>query len=127
MVEQPSSSWLPKQIHFLEVIARMKFTRVLVHLGVYGADILKPTHLYSNMATLSCAGTRATKEVKARFQRRIAKKHARDLAKGKRIKVFWKRSPDGKYQGCKDLASTAHYPTRFATKVFNCWMKTRKQ
>lgn len=124
LVEQPASSWLPKQLVFLEVRARLKLEKILTYLGLFGASILKPTHLWTNLPALQGLERRALKAAKERFRRRQALKREAALAKGKRVKEFYKKTPNGGFHGCKDLSSTAIYPQRFATQIFKFWLET---
>lgn len=121
VLEQPVSSWLPKQISFLEVICRWKLERFYTVLGSFGHDLIKPTHLYSNLPTMVGIERRATKHMKEKHRQRMKKKHLRLLAKGQKPKSYVVFEPNGSFHGGKDLAEAAIYPQRFATGVFKCW------
>ena len=120
MIEQPTSSWMPKQLSFRDVISWWGLEKQLVHQGFYGHDLLKPTHLWCNLC-LQAVVTTATKERKAKHNDRIKRKNQRLLAAGKTVKEYYKKGPDGSYSGGKDLQSSAVYPQRFVTKVFSVW------
>lgn len=72
---------------------------------------------------------KATRNAKAKFDDRIARKKQRQAQKGQANKVYYttsvKVTEDGQvkrqFTGGKDLQSTAAYPTRFCTAVCQLW------
>lgn len=66
---------------------------------------------------------KCTKKLKEKVAQRVEAMNRKRVAAGKPKKVFWVRTPDKKFHGGKDLASTAIYPKRFARAVFKCWLK----
>ena len=52
MLEQPLSSWCFKQKNVLEAISRWNLRRFLTYLGCFGHDLMKGTHLMSNLGSL---------------------------------------------------------------------------
>ena len=56
-------SWLFKQPQFAEIIWRWDLRQYLTYMGLYGHDLMKGSHLYSNMKTLIGVQIRATLSV----------------------------------------------------------------
>lgn len=122
VMEQPKSSWLFKQVRCLEVIWRLNMEKYLTYMGSWGGLLLKGTHLMSNFS-LKAMVRKCTKKLKEKVAQRVEAMNRKRVAAGKPKKVFWVRTPDKKFHGGKDLASTAIYPKRFARAVFKCWLK----
>lgn len=122
MLEQPVSSWMSKQETFRMIQKGWSLCRVLVHQGLYGADLLKATHLWSNLS-LHKVQTKATKEKKEKHAARIRRKNQRRLAAGKDVPVYYTKHPNGGFSGGKDLQSTARYPQRLVSAIFSVWFK----
>mmetsp|Transcript_70551 Transcript_70551/g.155575 ORF Transcript_70551/g.155575 Transcript_70551/m.155575 type:complete len:307 (+) Transcript_70551:117-1037(+) len=120
MVEQPMTSWLFKQEASKDFINIWDLKRYLTHLGIFGHDLLKSTHLYSNMATLSAVVRKATKAVRAKHRNRMERKIERAKAQGKYVKVYYVKNDKG-FHGGPDLASSASYPAKFVSAVVMCW------
>ena len=123
LVEQPLSSWLFKQKCFLEIIHRYQLQKILTYQGCWGGWLMKGTHLMTTLPTLSALGRRATRDVRARFKKRVAEKHAERARKGLPPKVFYERLPNGKFHGTKQLAETAQYPWAFVRDIYKCWKR----
>lgn len=121
MIEQPTSSWLFKQTCFLEVIKRFKLHRHLTHLGLWGHDLMKATHLMGNFSALKAIETKATADKKKKHRAEVKRRQAQRRAAGEPEKVYYKRLPGGGFQGGPDLASSAVYPMAFIQAVYNCW------
>lgn len=120
MVEQPMSSWLFKQEASKDFINMWDLKRYLTHLGMFGHDLIKSTHLFSNMATLSAIVRKATKALREKHRKRMERKLARARAQGKHVKVYYIKNEKG-FHGGPDLASSASYPGRFVSAVVKCW------
>lgn len=50
VLEQPAVSWMFKVDIFQEFLRSQRMSKTLTWMGYWGAPILKPTHLWSNMA-----------------------------------------------------------------------------
>lgn len=100
--------------------------RFLTNMGLHGGDMLKPTHLSSNMLTLETAERHATRKAKARFDARMERKRAKAIAAGKKPKVFHLKCKNGGFQGGPDLSSSAVYPHGFVTATFKSWQQQTK-
>lgn len=123
IVEQPVSSWLFKQKNFVDVAKKWSLCRHLTNMGLFGGDLLKPTHLMSNLPTLTSVERRATKSAKAKFDSRISRKKQRAIEKGQRVKVYYVRSASGKFSGGPDLSLSAVYPHAFILGVYKAWQR----
>lgn len=119
MIEQPSSSWLFKQVCFQEVIRRFHLKKHLTHLGLWGHDLLKATHLMTNIPSLKAIETKATADMKQKHRKRVARKRAAAKAAGKPVRCYYKQLPGGRFQGGPDLSSSAVYPL---AAVYKCWL-----
>ena len=126
VMEQPVSSFLFKMPLMKEVVQTWAFLRVHTCLGLFGMDILKPTHLMTNLADVSYATRRGTKAAKAKFAKRIARKHARLRKAGKIIKTYYLKLPNGKFQGGPNLGETSTYPKPFAHALYKSWECSRQ-
>lgn len=124
MLEQPSSSWMSKLASFREVQTRWGLSKFLTYLGKYGHDMWKPTHLFSNMSTMTLVACKGTKKLKESYRKRMQRKRSRLIAAGKSIPVYWTSNAFG-YHGGAALAKSATYPRRFANKLFQAWEKQR--
>lgn len=122
MIEQPSSSWLFKQVCFQEVIRRFHLKKHLTHLGLWGHDLLKATHLMTNIPSLKAIETKVTADMKQKHRKRVARKRAAAKAAGKPVRCYYKQLPGGRFQGGPDLSSSAVYPQRFIAAVYKCWL-----
>ena len=107
----------------VEVISRLSLRKYLCYLGFYGHDLLKGTHLLSTLPTLTDVENRATAAAVQKHRDRIEKKNQRLVMSGKEIPEYYKRDANGKFHGCKDLATSAVYPLRFVRKVYFLWRK----
>ena len=122
MLEQPTSSWLFKQRCFKEVAKRWKLRKHLCHQGFFGHDLLKPTHLMANFSSLEAVQTTATKDRKRQHKREVKRRNKLLKAQGLRVKEYYIRLPNGKFQGGPDLASSAIYPKDFVLAIYRCWL-----
>ena len=123
MIEQPASSWMFKQECVKEVLSKFRMKRTLTHLGFFGHDLLKPTHIMSNVPSMNGIETKATSIRKKQHKMRIQRKNRRDRKAGRKVKQYYLRLPGGKFQGGRDLADSAIYPLRWVTEVFRCWAR----
>ena len=121
MIEQPMSSWLFKQRNMLEVLSRLRLQCNLTYLGFFGHELLKGTHLQSNLPGLEKVQRRATAEKKEKHRQRILRMNQRKAAQGIRINSFYVKTTNGKFHGGPDLAKSAIYPQKFVTTVFQIW------
>ena len=122
MIEQPASSWLFKLPSFGELRSRWSLSKTLTHMGIWGSDLMKATHLMSNMPTLKDVARTASRTAKKKHRERLARKSQRLRAAGKEPPVYYTQNSKG-FHGGKDLQKSAVYPQRFVTKVFQCWLK----
>ena len=125
LVEQPTSSFMFKMPSMVAIANSWELERCLTHLGVFGHDLLKATHLLGNWCEMSLLARTATAKVKEAHRKRIESKRARQLAKGQQPKEYWKKlsGPGNRFQGGANLAESAVYPQRFATAICNAWSK----
>ena len=123
LVEQPASSWLFKQLSFQEVAPLWPLRKYLTNMGLFVADLLKPTHLYSNMSGLKSVERRATKKAKAKFQSRMKKKTEKLIQAGKLPPEYYRKTSDGRFHGGRDLSKSAVYPYPFIAAVYKAWQK----
>ena len=122
MIEQPTSSWMFKQRCFKEVAQRWNLKRFLTHQGFWGHDLLKPTHLLGSFSSLSAVETTATKKKKRQHKKEVRRKRKLLKSLGLPVKTYYKRLPNGRFQGGPDLAASAIYPPMFLEKVYRCWV-----
>lgn len=127
VVEQPSSSFMFKDPGFRKIAALWKMVKYMTHLGLWGHDLMKCTHLQSNMDTSKKCERRATKEAKRRHRERMERKRARQIRAGRVPKVYYFKLEGKKFQGGPDLAGSAQYPQRFVTCLFRAWLQWRSQ
>lgn len=120
--EQPTSSWLYKQTCWREVFERWGLAKTLTYMGFFGSDLLKGSHILTNFCVKTVA-RKATAAQKEKHRRRVEKKNRRLIKAGKKPLEYWRRTSDGKFHGCKDLAKTAVYPWRFVHAVYLCWTR----
>ena len=123
MIEQPVSSWMFKQKCMREVLSKFRLKKSLTHLGFFGHDLLKPTHIMSSLPSMSGIETKATSARKKQHKLRMQQKRRRDRKAGRKVKEYYVRLPGGKFQGGRDLADSAIYPLRWVTEVFRCWAR----
>lgn len=127
IVEQPKGSMLWKLPTFVSLIQAFGLSFVLTYLGFFGMDILKGSHLLTNMEQAGALARRATKEAKQKFIARVNSKFEKRHAAGRRAKVYYTCGTNeaGKktFTGGKDLGSTSCYPKRFARAIFAVWHK----
>lgn len=64
IIEQPKGSFMFKMDVFRELFLQFSMFLVLTYLGLFGHDLLKASHLQSNMETLASLARRATRPVK---------------------------------------------------------------
>ena len=123
-IEQPLSSWMFKMPKFGQALAAWGTRLCLTYQGFYGHDLLKGTHLQTNMneEATSHLAKRASKKEKEKHKRRIQRKHARQLRSGKALKSYYKKLPHGKFQGDKHLSESAIYPKRFCKALLQAWL-----
>ena len=107
---------------FKQVIELWGLTRTLTRQGIYGHMMVKATHLFSNLDTISSLARTATAaEKKKKHKERVQKIQERQRARGQSPKVFWKSLGNGKYQGGPALRDRATYPQRFCTAMLKAW------
>lgn len=123
MIEQPTSSWLFKQVCFKDATNVLGLKCYLTHQGLFGHDLMKSTHLMSNMDSLVGIVRRATKAAKQKHAERVARKVAAAKAKGQRVKIYYVKNSKG-FHGAADLASSAVYPFRFVQEIYKCWLNS---
>lgn len=97
-----------------------QWQKTLTWLGCFGHDLLKPTHLFGNLP-LSKVARKATAKVKEAHRARMKAKAKKAKANGKTEKKYYVQKEDGSSHGCKALAETAVYPSRFVTALFRAW------
>ena len=72
IIEQPAQSWMFKLDIFEDLIQAMNLHKTLTWMGCFGLNIMKPTHLVSNMTTCQDLARTMNKKEKAKFHKRIA-------------------------------------------------------
>lgn len=118
VVEQPASSWLFKTNWMLSTIALTSMVRIHLWQGHYGHDMLKSTHLMTNIPSMSKLSKKMTKKDSDSIRARFAKKQA-NL---KRKKVYLVHTASG-VQGGRDLPTAAYYPRQLCDKVYKIWQE----
>ena len=126
LLEQPVTSFMFKTPDLRQVISTWGMKRLNTFLGYYGHDLLKPTHLLCNTDAMDALKKVATKKARAKHAKRMSKKREREARKGKQPREYYKKLGQGRYQGGKDLASSAEYPQRFASAILKCWQTSQR-
>lgn len=126
VIEQPKGSYLWKIPSYKSLIANCALTFILTYFGLWGMDLLKGTHLASNVPGMSSLARKATKDAKARFVARVNNKFEKMQRAGKPVPQYYKTGVHpvtGKktFSGGRDLSKTALYPIRFCNALFHVW------
>ncbi|CAK9013473.1 WD_REPEATS_REGION domain-containing protein [Durusdinium trenchii] len=133
VIEQPKGSFMWKMDYFRAFFREFSaFACVLTYLGFWGLDLLKPTHLQTNLPKAKSLARKATRAAKNKFAERMRKKHERMRRAGKEPPIYYKTHVDNgtdgvqkkRFSGTKNLSRTAEYPQRFVTALFTCWAAT---
>ena len=114
VIEQPGSSWMFKVPNFKDLISAFDLQRIFTYMGAFGHMMCKPSHLLSNLPTLTQLSRRLTPAQRRRIQER-AKKAGKTFV----------RKINGSVCGAKDLQSSAEYTDRFCEALYQCWLRGR--
>ena len=128
VVEQPKGSYLWKFPLYKTVVAQGTLGFTLTYFGLWGMDLLKGTHLASNLPNISHLARKANKENKARFLARVNSKFEKMRRAGQKVPNYYKTAVHpvtGKktFSGGRDLQNTAIYPVRFCNALFHVWQR----
>lgn len=128
VVEQPKGSWLWKLPIWKDLILKYTLGFVLTYFGLWGMDILKGSHLCTNLKPVDSLARKATKQAKQRFQARVNRKFALMRQLGKKPPVYYtvgvsKKTGKKNFTGGKGLQKTALYPIRFCNALFQVWLR----
>ena len=94
---------------------------VLTWMAFWNLDMLKPTHLMTNMLSLKDMERTMTKDDRKYFQKRFEKRNRKRQKPRTYHKKCVKKDGSAGWCGGKDLAKSAEYTKAFAEAVFFCW------
>lgn len=123
-IEQPSGSFMFKMPKMKNIISMWSLAKHTTHLGLFGHDLMKCTHILGNWRGLCSIERTATKQAKQKHALRIQTKQERLRAKGKQPKIYYVKLGGGKWQGGPSLAESAVYPAAFVRAVVKAWMES---
>ncbi|CAK8996437.1 unnamed protein product [Durusdinium trenchii] len=121
LVEQPAQSWAFKQDWMKDAAQAAGMFVVVTWMAFFGTDLLKPTHLLTNLVPAKSLRRKMTKAHRLKFKARLEKRNLRRKVPRVYHKEIVKADGSKGWQGCKDLASSAHYTAWFAKAVLKCW------
>lgn len=122
-IEQPSGSWAFRQPEMVHIASLLGLTLTTTWMCYYSHDMLKSTHIMSNVRQMASLKRVLHPKDRVRFQSRFARRQARR----KRPRVYHKRvtSRSGKqgWQGGPDLPLSAAFTRVFCKALINVWLE----
>ncbi|CAK0840887.1 unnamed protein product [Prorocentrum cordatum] len=111
VIEQPKSSWMMKLPEAQELMDITKAERVFTYMGAFGHVLLKASHLFGNLPTLS----------------RMAREKPIDHEKHDdpdRMQMWEDSDGIKRVTGGKNLPQTAEYTPLFCSALYSTWLRS---